>query len=1344
MSTVLQHDLFVSFTDADHAWVEGYLFDALERAGVRFHSEAAFELGVPRLVEFERAIQSSRRTLLVISPAYLADGANEFVNLLSQTYGLEASTWQVIPLLLHPAQLPPRLAMLTVLDATQPENHSAMLRKLLETLGRSVPAPAAIPPCPYPGMVPFAETDSASFFGRTRETQELVQLLRMHPFLAVIGASGSGKSSLVFAGLIPALRTTTSFGAGEWQSLTMRPGENPLGMLASTLASVQPAPSDRLVRTLLVVDQFEEAFTLARTNSQTDLAPFLSALSEFVSQPRHYVVLTVRADFYADLMNSPLWNEIRSHRYEVIPLTETGLAQAIVRPAEQVGVFVESTLVERLVSDAANEPGVLPLIQETLVLLWDKVERRFLPLRAYETLVLPRSSYGANAASPRTGLQVAIALRADAAYATLTPAQQILVRRILLRLIHFGQGRADTRRQQPRTALLSAGDDLSQFETALACLVNNRLVTTTGADTEKNDGAVQVDIAHEALITGWPLLQTWLREWRQADLTRRRLEDKSAEWIRLGQGDGGLLDDVELLEAERWLASPDSSEIGYSPALVALVDASKSAREKLAMRLASEKRLRARQRYFALGIGALALVLLALGYFAFQQRQVARSRELANRALAQLNQDPEVAMLIAREALAAADTTEAQDAMRQALVQSHVRRVLPVHRGAVWSAAYSPNGLSVVTASADNTARIVKWSGNELVVELVGHTGAVRDAQFSPDNSLVVTASEDGTARIWDAVTGALRRELRGHIAAVRRASFSPDNQFVVTASEDNTARIWNLASGENIILEGHTSPIMNVRYSRDGALVLTASGEPQAKAGDYSARLWNAATGELLGVLQDSTLGTFDGVWDADISPNGRYVATASKDSVVRVWDLETGVVRQFKGHGDFVRSVRFSTNGLHLVSASFDNTTRVWDVETGNSIVLVGHIGFVNSAEFSADDRFIVTASNDNTARVWNAVTGESIAVLRGHTGIVWTARFQFDGKTVLTASDDGTARIWDSGTDSSLFTMTESAEANDAAWSPNGRFVVTACLDGNARVWPVVPVSSGEIYLAPEPAHVLTNPTRVGYTTARYSPNGKLIVTASADHSVQIWDAATGEPVRQLPGGTGAVLSAVFSPDNNFVAAGGVDAVARIWRSDNGQLVDSLSGHTARIRSVAYSSDGKKLVTAGEDTSARVWDLATKQSIELPGVPNFVESAAFTPDGKTVMTASYAPLVRLWDTTNWQNYSILRAHADSVWSVNASSDSRWLVTASSDHTVRLWDAIRAQNVAVLRGHTSTVWSAVFSPDNRFILTASRDKTVRIFACEVCGSTTELVALAKLRATRELSSQERTKYLD
>jgi len=906
--TEYTHDFFISYAEADRAWVEGYLLDALTQAGVRCHSEAAFALGVPRLLEFERAIQQSQRTLLVLSPAYLAESLGQFTDLLAQSYGLETATWPVIPLLLQPVELPPRLAMLTRLDGTDPAEWPAAVERLCAELQRPVPGPAPRPPCPYPGMVPFSEADSDRFFGRDSEVQELLERLRLHHFLTVIGPSGSGKSSLVFAGLVPALRQSGLFGSGEWLVRTLRPGETPLDALRVALdgdpstdspprapprvlavvlavagqvpANPTQAVSDLLAthpnasRLLLVVDQFEELFTLAHS----DVEPFQQALLRLAETANCYVVLTVRADFYPDLMATPLWREIQAHRFEVLPLDEDGLRQAIVRPAEDAGVFVEAGLVERLLKDAAGEPGILPLLQETLVLLWERLQRRFLPLSTYEAL-------GDDA---RTGLQVAMARRADAALAALAPEQQPIARRIFLRLVQFGEGRADTRRQQPVVALRVAGDEPSLFDQTLHHLTDHRLLTLSGE--ERGDGR-RVDIAHESLITGWPALQEWLAERRGAEQTRRRLEGKAAEWVRLGRGAGGLLDEVELLEAERWLASPDGADLGYGETLPALVQASRAAieeaeREKEAARqrelaqaqaLAEEQRQRAEeQSMFAKRLHTRLLMAVALALAAIvaaigagigfrqaiaernraeQHARLARSGQLAAQAQGVLKVYPQYSLLLAVEALRITSEAEephvpaAEDALRQALANSGGRG-LSGHEGWINAVAISPDGRWLVTGSWDNTARLWDLTGPDPAaapIVLRGHEDVIRAVAISPDNHWLVTGDGHGTARLWD-LTGpdpaAAPIVLRGHEDVIWAVAISPDNHWLVTGSADTSARLWDLTGPDPaaapIVLRGHKHYIYAVAISPDNHWLVTGSL-------DSTARLWNLRLDELV-----------------------------------------------------------------------------------------------------------------------------------------------------------------------------------------------------------------------------------------------------------------------------------------------------------------------------------------------------------------------------------------------------------------------------------------------------------------------------------------------------------------
>jgi signal transduction histidine kinase/GAF domain-containing protein len=427
--------------------------------------------------------------------------------------------------------------------------------------------------CPYPGMRPFEAEDTRFFYGRENEIQQMLEYLRHQRFLFVIGPSGSGKSSLISAGLLPRLQKSSYFAQSPWLIREMRPGEQPIQALAEAIKGDADRPAEAIgnllaahppaQRLLLVIDQFEELFTQSTRTAQ---ARFIAMIQSLRAIKTCALLIAMRADFYPDLMTSDLWPIDHTQRSEIAPLRGEALRQAIQQPADDLGVHLDEGLLERLVADAADEPGMLPMVQETMVLLWEHRRLNLLPLKAYERL----GSEG------RSGLAVALAKKAAAVLVDLSSEQRAIVRRIFLRLIQFGEGRADTRRRQSIAALRSGDDNPRLFDETLNHLTANRLLTLSGEE----GGERKVDIAHEALINGWPTLQTWLSERREAEQTRRRLESKAAEWVRLGCGSGGRLDASELPEAERWLDSSDAAELGVDERMVRLVHASRAAIEE--------------------------------------------------------------------------------------------------------------------------------------------------------------------------------------------------------------------------------------------------------------------------------------------------------------------------------------------------------------------------------------------------------------------------------------------------------------------------------------------------------------------------------------------------------------------------------------------------------------------------------------------------------------------------------------------------------------------------------------------------------------------------------------------
>jgi WD40 repeat protein len=755
---------------------------------------------------------------------------------------------------------------------------------------------------------------------------------------------------------------------------------------------------------------------------------------------------------------------------------------------------------------------------------------------------------------------------------------------------------------------------------------------------------------------------------------------------------------------------------------------------------AEARRQRAAFRRGLLRATAVAAVIIAavaaLALFAVRERNAARhaqaeslSRELAAIAVVRLSQDPELSVLLATEAMRITPTTQSEDALRQSLSESHVQAVMRGHTDAVSSAAFSPNGKWVVTASFDHTARVWEAGTGRSVAELRGHMNWVYCASFSPDGELVVTASKDDpVARVWQASTGQCLVQLRGHTGPVNWTAFSPDGGMIVTASDDKTARVWETGTGKELaVLRGHTGVVWGVEFSPDGRRIVTGGI-------DKTGRVWSTRDWQNVARLRgDTEIGGH-----VNFSPDGQLAATLSGDTL-HVWNANTGFhLAELHGHIGKVVTAAFSPDSQLIITGGYDGTARVWESRTGRVLKeLRGHTSKVVSVAFSPNGRLALTSSWDGTSRVWEVSTGQLWKELHGHMsgrGLAGKAAFSPDGKWAVT-SGGYEARVWavvrdDMATDLRGHT----GQVMGAAFSPDGKIVATASGDGTARVWDA---RTGQCLKELRGHAGLVR-------SAEFSPDGKLLVTASADRTARVWEASTGQSLQELRGHRKRVGGATFSPDGQRVITASEDGTTRIWEASTGRSLVELRGHTDRVDSASFSPDGKLVVTASWDMTARIWEAGTGRSlIVLRGHTDRVSGAAFSSDGKWVVTGSYDSTARVWEAGAGRGVRELRGHKAYVTSVAFSPDSRFVVAASVDGTARVWKTSTGQDVIRIRGHSDEVRSAAFSPDGKYVVTASYDQTARIYACEVCRPIQEILALARTRVTRGLTPEEREKYL-
>ncbi|MBY5904156.1 TIR domain-containing protein [Rhizobium leguminosarum] len=1278
---------------------------------------------------------------------------------------------RIFPILIAPtsfADLPVELtAHFQMADMSRPEIGEDGLNRLRLGLKRAGldpkdfpwPPPGQPGRPPYRGLLTLEEADAAIFLGRDDEiTRGLDALRRMRGgqrerVLVILGASGSGKSSFLRAGLLARL------GRDEENFLvlpTVRPGRaalnGPAGLarsfgisgsisqeaIAARFTTLRAPVVDRLTRyaqagqqnpisrpptLILPIDQGEELFAADQQESADARETLVNALA---ADPDLLVVITYRSDSFAALQGETSLSAIPRLLFDLPALPLAAFSEVIEGPGRlaQPPIRFENKLSAQLVSDL-DQADALPLLAFTLErLVEDHGNGEVIELAEY------RDRLG--------GLGGALGKAADTALAKACkdrrlPDDPTAVERLaraafipwLLRL--EGADKAPTRRVAVKRQLPAETWPLVEH------LVDQRLLVSG----KREDGEPTVEVSHEAVLRNWGLLGRWIAEEREALVQTDAVERAAADWrAAVAQEMDSLLlhREQRLAIAEKLLSRPDfAKRIGPdSRAYLAACRLAETQRldrehEETKRQLRDTEKIAEQQRKVSRLTIIGAVLMMAFGVVAFFAWQLSNESGM-QRNIALRSGSLRLAE-VAKTAIRRYDYSYAAAIALEAVPDPGRN----IDRPPV-SAAYA------VLAQA--FAGVLPEAG-----ESIKHGGAISSAAFSHDSKRLITASDDKTARLWDVATAAPIGKTMEHSDKVSSATFSPDGASVATISDD-TMQLWNAATGEPIgKAMKHNGKVRDpsYEYSKIGTAIFGPGGSTVLTVLLHTVRLWDCATGAPIGEARklqgsiDSVILSPDGkrafnvssdgtgkLWDAAsetsivkevrseepitwaaFSPDGRRIVTISADASTQVWDVATGrpVGKPVKHDGP-INSVAISPDGGRVLTVFEDTTARIWDVTTGAIGEAINHGRPISSAAFSPDSRRIVTVSHEatgkgpNVAEVWDATSGTLIGGRIEHEAPISWAGFSPDSGRILTISEDATARVWDATTGAPIGkVMKHDGLISSATFSPDGERILTASEDATARVWDAMtgaPIGKAMKHDGP-------------ISSADYSRDGRRILTAS-ERTAQVWDADTDMPlgaamIHENPWIEVGIGSGAFSPDGSRLATISADTV-KLWDGKTGTPIGAME-HTKPVNSVAFSPDSKLIVTASTDTTARVWDAMTGAPIGSAmkhGGP--IDSVSFSSGGQRILTASDEDATaRVWDaTTGAPIGKVIESVSFAAFSPDGSS-----VITASDDIVQLWHASTGALLRVMKT-TGQVKSVAFSPDSERIVTTSGD-TARLW---------------------------------
>ncbi len=1094
-------------------------------------------------------------------------------------------------------------------------------------------------PAPYLGLTTFQCEDSHLFFGRDQLVDELTEQVSTRRFTAVFGPSGAGKSSLLRAGLAPRFAHV----------VVMAPGAHPVEECAARLAETTgvPAatPASVAEEIVLVVDQFEEIFTLCAAEAErAAFIAMLAAVARAEGGPAR-VVLGVRADFYARCADHPdLVAALRGNQVLIGPPAAEDLREIVVRPARERGYVVESALLAAIVADAVGQAGALPLVSHALLETWRRRRGNTLTLAGYQAA---------------GGIDGALATTAEQLYTSLTDSQQRVARDLLLRLTAIGEGTEPTRRRVARTEL---DPDIAPL---LELLAGARLVTLDEST---------VTLAHEALIRAWPRLGRWLRDDLDGLRVHRQLTEAAQAWRSLDRDDGALYRGVRLTLAREWLADrrPEltAAEREFLDASVRHADAEQAAVTRRARAL----------HYLLTGLAVLVVIAVVLGVVAWHQRgnaiamhRVAVSREVAGQAIALANSQPDTAMLLGATAFGLSPTVEARGALLSAAANDAYQAELTGHSDAVSQAVFSRDGEVLATVSRDRTLSLWDVAARRRTAVLTGHDTWLRAVALSPDGRHAVTGGDDDAAVVWDLRTGETTATLAGHRGRVQAIELSPDGSTLITADDTGLVQFWRFGDWAGPVATAQGSDgLRAMAVSQDGRTLLTTDEHGVVTVWDLAGRTVRATvtahTGPVAAVAMSS---------------DGQLFATAGYDDTVGVWRAGDGsAVSRLTGHAGHVRAVAFTPDDTTLVSVGDDHTIMLWDTRLLTARArLTGLTHNVYTLVIHPRTGQVVTAGEDRKIVLWDAT--RPTLVLGSDGGGTGEVAHSANGRWLATAHHSR-AVVWDNRRRRPLAHVP--GPVSVLAFSGDSRWLATADVTrSSVDVWDVRTMTR----VAELPGH------RDGVLDVEFSPDSTLLAVGGLDHTIALWDVRRATRHAELIGHNGPVDGLAFSSDGRLLASAGHDELVMVWDVVRRRATATLEGHQGWVRDVAFSSDGRTLASASIDRTVRVWDVPTRRHLTtLTGHADAAKGVTFSPDGRLLAFTSDDETVTLWDLAGRTPVARLTGHTAAADAIAFSPDGGTLASVGRDHTAILFPVEPATATArvcsaMRRDLTTTEWA-------------------------------------------------------